>query len=182
MENKEKISGSCIKHCTLPFNNRSVYMKKSGKVVILFLVVFLLVGCMNYDVTMTINSNKSVNLEMNMKMNLLDFANDFVADDGMWSSIKNQIITNTCTSSCPYDENSIEYTNCFNDCVESANSSSMQEVPTEEEIKEYLDMYLNSDEFNEEEAQRKRVLEKELFFNMQKIIFTVFLGYYKSKE
>ena len=139
-------------------------MKKSGKVVSLFLVVFLLVGCMNYDVTMTINSNKSVNLEMNMEMNLLDFANDIVADDGMWSSIQNQIVTNTCASSCPYDENSIEYTNCLNACVESANSSSTQEAPTEEELKEYLDMYLNSEEFNAEEffsEESRQELENE---------------------
>ena len=135
-------------------------MKKSGKVVSLFLVVFLLVGCMNYDVTMTINNNKSVNLEMNMEMDLLGISKN----DTLLDTLERYVVSNMCVTQCANDDHS---TDCINSCVESANStnfSSMRERLSEEELKEYLDMYLNSDEFNEEEffsEESRQELENE---------------------
>ena len=124
-------------------------MRKGFKVLCLFLVVLLVAGCMNFNMNMTVNEDKSVDIAMSMEMNLLDFANSMMDDDGMWQAIVDQIVTETCATSCPYDESSTEYTSCMNACIESATSS--VEKPSESEIREYLDSYFSSGEFNEDE-------------------------------
>ena len=123
-------------------------MRKGFKVLCLFLVVLLVAGCMNFNMNMTVNEDKSVDIAMSMEMNLLDFANSMMDDDGMWQAIVDQIVTETCATSCPYDESSTEYTSCMNACIESATSS--VEKPSESEIREYLDSYFSSGEFNED--------------------------------
>ena len=123
-------------------------MRKGSKVLCLFLVVLLVAGCMNFNMNMTVNEDKSVDIAMSMEMNLLDFANSMMDDDGMWQAIVDQIVTETCATSCPYDESSTEYTSCMNACIESATSS--VEKPSESEIREYLDSYFSSGEFNED--------------------------------
>lgn len=124
-------------------------MRKGFKVLCLFLVVLLVAGCMNFNMNMTVNEDKSVDIAMSMEMNLLDFANSMMDEDGMWQAIVDQIVTETCATSCPYDESSTEYTSCMNACIESATSS--VEKPSESEIREYLDSYFSSGEFNEDE-------------------------------
>ena len=123
-------------------------MRKGFKVLCLFLVVLLVAGCMNFNMNMTVNEDKSVDIAMSMEMNLLDFANSMMDEDGMWQAIVDQIVTETCATSCPYDESSTEYTSCMNACIESATSS--VEKPSESEIREYLDSYFSSGEFNED--------------------------------
>ena len=123
-------------------------MKIGLKIICLFMVVFLAVGCMNFNTNMTVHSDKSVDIQMSMEMNLLDFANNMMAEDGFWQAIVDQIVTDGCATSCPYDESSTEYTTCMNVCIEEAGSP---EKPSESEIKEYLDSYFSSGEFNEEE-------------------------------
>ena len=126
-------------------------MVKGLKVLVLVVSVFLVVGCMDYKFGMSINQDKSVDIEMNMEMNMLDFMNSMLEEDGLWSQIQEQIVINTCSSMCPYDESTSEYTTCINECVSSSGDTSTTEVPTEEEIREYLDYYFSSGEFNEEE-------------------------------
>ena len=124
-------------------------MKNGFKVVCLVFSVLFVVGCMDYKVNTTVNSDRSVDITMSMEMDILDFANTMLADDGMWQSIVDQVVTETCATSCPYDESSTEYTTCMNACVEAATST--VEKPSESEIREYLDSYFSSGEFNEED-------------------------------
>lgn len=126
-------------------------MVKGLKVLVLVVSVLLVVGCMDYKFGMSINQDKSVDIEMSMEMDMLDFMNNMLEEDGMWSKIQEQIITSTCSSMCPYDESSSEYTTCMNECANNAGDTTTTEVPTEEEIREYLDSYFSSGEFNEEE-------------------------------
>ena len=137
-------------------------MVKCLKVFVLVFSVFLIAGCMDYKFGMSINQNKSVDIEMSMEMDMLDFANSMLKEDGLWNEIKEQIITSTCSSMCPYEEGSSEYTTCINECINSSDDTSPTEIPTEEEIREYLDSYFSSGEFDEEEflsAEKRAELE-----------------------
>lgn len=117
-------------------------MKKSLKLIGIFLVVLLSAGCMDFKAKMEINNDKSVNLAMSMEINLLEFINKASSDETFSGGLK----TYLCSSMCPGEENSEEYLTCVTSCNESTTNET--EIPSESEIKAYLDEYMNSEEFN----------------------------------
>ena len=135
--------------CVIIFDNRSGNLKKVFKVGSLFFCVLLLVGCMDFRVNMDIQEDRSVDVAMSMEVNFLDMFQDMTSDESVWASLQQQFLTETCASSCPYEEGSSEYTSCMNTCVESSISTST-EVPSESELRAYLDTLFQSGELNEE--------------------------------
>jgi len=121
-------------------------MKRVLKVVGFFLVVILLTGCMNVQTKIEIKSDKSVDISLSMEINLFEMMNSMTSD-GMYGLIKEQFKNQLCSSLCPYEEGTQEYTNCIDSCQNTDNTEKT-EMPTESEIKNYLDEYFESDDFN----------------------------------
>ena len=124
-------------------------MKKIIKVFTLVLGILLITGCMNYSFKTAINDDKSVDIEMSMDINLFEFAQTIFSDDDLRLLYYETLFGSVCSANCSmYNEGTNDYITCTDECLSSLGNI---EVPTDDELKSYLDEYLNSDEFNEEE-------------------------------
>lgn len=123
-------------------NIRCIAMRKEiKKIGVLLTVVILLTGCMDYRTSMKINNDKSLSLDMSYQINLLEMMNK-ITDKESGAAIQEQIKKSMCSSFCTDEA-------CINECLESSDDNiSSDEIPTKEEIKQYLDEYLNSEEFD----------------------------------
>lgn len=115
--------------------------KEIKKIGVLLTVVILLTGCMDYRTSMKINGDKSLSLDMSYQINLLEMMNK-ITDKESGAVIQEQIKKSMCSSFCTDEA-------CINECLESSDDNiNSDEIPTEEEVKQYLDEYLNSEEFD----------------------------------
>lgn len=125
-------------------------MVKGLKVLLLVVSVFLIVGCMDYRFNMTVNQDKSVDISMNMEMDMFEFSKNIFYDEEMRNAFFESMFKELCSSSCSmYNEGTNEFNSCVNECLDGALSD--VEIPSDSEIKAYLDEYFNSEEFNEDD-------------------------------
>ena len=110
-------------------------MKKIVKFFCLGICVLVLTGCMDYQINMNIKDDKSVDVNMSMEIDMYDFAQKLLVDAGMWSLVQEDMINDACTASCPFEENTEEYTTCMNTCTEEA-TSSISDEPTLTKLRE----------------------------------------------
>ena len=111
-------------------------MRKIVKLVTTILCLLLCVGCMDTKVNMNINEDKSVDLSIGMNLDLMKMMRNML-DAGFTSE-------DICSSSCPYDKESMEYQNCLNECQNNTNLS-------DEELKKYLDESIENGELDLDE-------------------------------
>ena len=124
-------------------------MVKGLKVLLLVVSVFLIVGCMDYKINMSIHDDKSVDVNMSMDINLFEFMKKIYSDDELRALYYENMFGGICSANCSmYDEGTSDFEACNEECL---NSLSDVEVPSDDEIKAYLDEYFNSDEFNEDD-------------------------------
>ena len=122
-----------------------------GKLLCLIISMFLLVGCIDYKVSMTIKEDKSVNIAMEMEMDYLEFANTMLNDPTTRALLYENLFGSMCDTNCSmYNEGTQEFDTCRSECLDSIINNDST-LPSEEELKSYLDEYFNSEEFNEEE-------------------------------
>lgn len=125
-------------------------MVKFKKIILMVLVVFLVVGCMDYNVGFNINKDKSLDLSMESKVDLLKFMHNLLQDEELKKSFLEQSATTACSYTCDaLDED------CMNKCVE---ENTKNATLTDEDIKKYLDDAMSSDDaldesYNEEEIK-----------------------------
>lgn len=122
-------------------------MVKGLKVLVLVVSVFLIAGCMDYNINMSIHDDKSVDVNMSMKMDLYEL----VSSESMRGMVLNEFYQEVCDANCTYDESSSEYSTCVYDCLENYGTTEEEKSRIDEAIKDYLDEQLNSSEFNEDE-------------------------------
>lgn len=133
-------------------------MKKGLKILGIYIVLILLTGCMDINVKMQVNKDKSLDLKMGYEINMLEMMNRTATDKTFYNNIKDSISKNICSSLCAEDDE------CINECLSSNNNNSEEQMPTEAEIKEYLKEYVNSEEFSTEnffDVEQKRKLENQ---------------------
>lgn len=135
-------------------------MKRIVKFFCLGICVLVLTGCMDYQINMNIKDDKSVDVNMSMEIDMYDFAQKLLVDAGMWSLVQEDMINDACTASCPFEENTEEYTTCMNTCTEEA-TSSISDEPTEEDIKNFLDSGMSEEASNEEMLNDEEIKELE---------------------
>lgn len=131
-------------------------MKTIVKLCCLGIFVLVLTGCMEYQINMNIKEDKSVDINMSMEIDMYDFAQKLLVDGGMWRLVQEDMINDACTASCPYEENTIEYTTCMDTCTEEA-SSSISDEPTEEDIKNFLDSGMSEESSSEEMLSEEEI-------------------------
>ena len=74
-------------------------MRKSLKIVGLFICVLFIVGCMDAEIGMSIDKDKSLDIAMDLDVDMLEYMKIYLGEGGAWEQIKKEIVTNTCKSS-----------------------------------------------------------------------------------
>lgn len=125
-------------------------MKKIVKICCLALWVLILTGCVDYQLNMGINEDKSVDISISAELDMYEYARIMLVDGGMWELVQEDMLEDNCALNCPYDTNTEEYDACINSCMGNA---TIKSEPTEEDIKNYLDLsgFLNTEEMISEE-------------------------------
>ena len=81
-----------------------------GKLLCLIISMFLLVGCIDYKVSMTIKEDKSVNIAMEMEMDYLEFANTMLNDPTTRALLYENLFGSMCDTNCSmYNEGTQEF-------------------------------------------------------------------------
>ena len=109
-------------------------MKRGFKLLSIVLVLLLCVGCMDMKLSMNINKDKSMDLNIGLNVNLLK----------MYQSMQEMgfISSELCEAKCDsYDHQSDDYVTCVNTCMSDGNL-------TDDNIKEYLDQNMTSEDFD----------------------------------
>lgn len=114
-------------------------------------LTLFLAGCVNYQINMSINEDKSVNLKMLVDVNIYDYMEAMLTEGGMWELIQEQEIQENCAATCPYEEGTSEYTQWVNTCLEE-NEANITEDPTDEDIRNYIESSMAEGSFSEEES------------------------------
>ena len=136
-------------------------MKKSLKLIIIFSVLFLCVGCMNMNVKMNINKDKSLDLDIGMTIDMYKMYKNMI-DMGMMNS-------DLCEAVCAeHEQGSDEAVECINNCFDEHNIS-------DEELKKVLAENMKAEDFSIEE-----VISKEEQEELKKQGYTIDVKYDKK--
>ncbi len=116
------------------------------KILGLLVIVIMMTGCMSYNIKMDIKNDKSMDFNVQMELDMMQFAKIALMDEDVWNNYNASLCENMCEEG---------QDDCVNSCMSSSNNK-----PTDEDVKKYLDEYLNSGEFEkdysyDEDAEKK---------------------------